>query len=118
MTLNSSQPDFAPNEPGHVIAEVLGPLHYPEQVNAIVEALTAAGCLRIDRCDFPPMPPDAVLTGDLRITGYIVPSESTDDETPERYNIAVPDGTDIRGMLGLLAIAAEDILARRRQVET
>lgn len=117
MTLNSSQPDFAPNEPGHVLATILPQLD-AVAVNAAVAALTAAGCLRIDRCDFPPMPSDAVLTGDLRITGYIVPSESTDDETPERYNIAVPDGTDIRGMLGLLAIAAEDILARRRQVET
>lgn len=116
MSINSGQPDFAPNEPGHVIAAVLGPLHYPEQVNELVAALQAAGCLRMSDCDFPPVPEGCIATGDLRVTGYINPTESTEGGTAERYDLAVPPGTDIRGMLGLLDIAKDDLLERRRQM--
>lgn len=113
MTTNSGQPDFQPNEPGHVLATVLPQLD-TVAVNAAIAALTAAGCLRTSTCDFPPVPEGAIATGDIRITGFIDPGESTAEGTKERYDIAVPDGTDIRGMLGLLDIAKDDLLARRR----
>lgn len=115
MTLNSGQPDFQPNEPGHVIAAAM-PMMATTHVNMIVDALREAGCLRTSTCDFPPVPEGCIATGDLRVTGYIDPRESTDAGTNERYDIAVPDGTDIRGMLGLLLIASDDILDRRRQL--
>lgn len=115
MTINSGQPDFQPNEPGHVLAQALPQLD-SVAINAVVAALAAAGCLRTSTCDFPPVPEGCIATGDLRVTGFIDPSESTEAGTGERYDIAVPDGTDIRGMLGLLDIASDDLLDRRRQL--
>ena len=108
MTDPSDRPD-----PTGIIAGVLKAPHVQDMgilAIAIHDALDAAGCLRTHVGDWPNIPDGAVFDGSVRITSYLAPGEDPDPLYSTTYT-----GTSYSGALGLLSLAADDLLEHRRR---
>lgn len=114
MNLNSGDDDFAPADPATVLVQAGLD---PRSAIVALDALRAHGCLRETKADWPAKPAGAITSSDVRLTGWL-PAVSDLPVLGDagRYGLAVPDGTTIAELAGLLVIATDDVLAQRRSL--
>lgn len=113
MTTNSGDPDFVAPDPALVLLSVLA----PADAERALAALRGAGCLRENLCDWPATDPGTLIQQEIRVTQWLPPADRMEAMGSQgRYGLAVTDGIQIDTLLGVLAIASEDVLAQRRRL--